>query len=86
MPFYPFLGQGSPTKIDYRKNQIGYYGYGYQLILTSLLEDLDAAALGMLQQATAEVLKTMAEGICPGSCAQSWREVPPSLHWHRTTG
>ena len=32
MPFYPFLGEGSPTKIDYRKKGT--------LILTSLLEDL----------------------------------------------
>ena len=32
MPFYPFLGEGSPTKIDYRKRGT--------LILTSLLEDL----------------------------------------------
>ena len=29
MPFYPFLGEGSPTKIDYRTK-----------ILTSQLEDL----------------------------------------------
>ena len=29
----PFVGEGSPTKIDYKK-------IGYQLILTSLLEDL----------------------------------------------
>ena len=32
MPFYPFLGEGSPAKIDYREGT---------LILTSLLEDLD---------------------------------------------
>ena len=32
VPFYPFLGEGSPTKIDYRKKGT--------LILTSLLEDL----------------------------------------------
>ena len=32
MPFYPFLGEGSPTKIDYRKKGT--------LILASLLEDL----------------------------------------------
>ena len=32
MPFYPILGEGSPTKIDYR--QMG------TLILTFLLEDL----------------------------------------------
>ena len=32
MPFYPFLGEASPTKIDYRKK--------HTLILTSLLEDL----------------------------------------------
>ena len=32
VPFYPFLGEGSPTKIDYRKK--------VTLILTSLLEDL----------------------------------------------
>ena len=32
MPFYPFLGEGSPTKIDYRKKGT--------LILTPLLEDL----------------------------------------------
>ena len=31
VPFHPFLGEGSPTKIDYRKST---------LILTSLLEDL----------------------------------------------
>ena len=33
VPCYPFLGEGSPTKIDYRK-KVG------TLILTSLLEDL----------------------------------------------
>ena len=32
VPFYPFLGEGSPAKIDYRKKGT--------LILTSLLEDL----------------------------------------------
>ena len=32
MPFLPFLGEGSPTKIDYRQKGA--------LILTSLLEDL----------------------------------------------
>ena len=32
VPFYPFLREGSPTKIDYRKMGT--------LILTSLLEDL----------------------------------------------
>ena len=32
MPFYSVLGEGSPTKIDYRKKGT--------LILTSLLEDL----------------------------------------------
>ena len=31
MPFYPFWGEGSPTKIDYRKKKVG------TLILTSLL-------------------------------------------------
>ena len=33
VPFYPFLGEGSPSKIDYRK-KVG------TLSLTSLLEDL----------------------------------------------
>ena len=33
MPFYTFLEEGSPTKIDYRKKGT--------LVLTSLLEDLD---------------------------------------------
>ena len=33
MPFYPLLGEGSPTKIDY-SNKVG------TLILTSLLDDL----------------------------------------------
>ena len=33
VPFYPFLGEGSPTKIDYRKK--GTH------ILNSLLEGLD---------------------------------------------
>ena len=33
VPFYPILGEGSPTKIDYRKKS-------GTLILTSLLEDL----------------------------------------------
>ena len=32
--FYSLLGEGSPTEIDSRKK------LGYQLILTSLLEDL----------------------------------------------
>ena len=35
MPFYPFLGEGAPTKIDYRKKLVPW-----TLILTSLLEDL----------------------------------------------
>ena len=35
VPFYPFLGEGSPTKIDYRKKRV------HTLILTSLLEDLE---------------------------------------------
>ena len=35
MPFYPFLGEGSPTKIDYRKQGT--------LILTSIVEDLEDA-------------------------------------------
>ena len=35
VPFYPFLGEGSPTKIDYRRKGT--------LILTSLLEDLGKA-------------------------------------------
>ena len=35
MPFYPFLGEGSPTKIDYRrKKKKG------TLILASVLEDI----------------------------------------------
>ena len=33
VPIYPFLGEGSPTKIDYRKKGT--------LLLTFLLEDLD---------------------------------------------
>ena len=33
VPFYPLLGEGAPTKMDYRK-KVG------TLILTSLLEDL----------------------------------------------
>ena len=32
MPFYPFFGEGSPTKINYREKGT--------LILTSLLQDL----------------------------------------------
>ena len=40
MPFYPFLGEGSPTKIDYSKKGT--------LILTSLLEDLVTLDLGLL--------------------------------------
>ena len=40
MPLFPFLGEGSPTKMDYRKK------IGYQLILSSLLEDLDKGAKG----------------------------------------
>ena len=43
MPFYQllptFLGRVSATKIDYRKEKIGY-----QLILTSLLEDTGMAS------------------------------------------
>ena len=41
VPFYPFLGQGSPTKIDYR-TRTG------TLIPTSLLEDLVAQILTRL--------------------------------------
>ena len=37
MPFYPFLGEGSPTQIDYRKKGT--------LILTSPLEDLHEPGL-----------------------------------------
>ena len=33
MPFHPFLGEGSPTKIDRKKGT---------LILTSLLKNLDS--------------------------------------------
>ena len=36
MPSYPFLGEGSPTKIDYRKKGT--------LILNTLLEDVAAIA------------------------------------------
>ena len=36
------VGEGSPTKIDYRKKKSGY-----NLILTSLLEDLDKVVMGM---------------------------------------
>ena len=39
MPFYPFFGEGSPAKIDYREK------IGYHLILTSPLEDLDIFSL-----------------------------------------
>ena len=39
MPFYTFLGEGSPTKLDYRKKGI--------LILTSLLEDLGLVVWGL---------------------------------------
>ena len=35
VPFYPFLGEGSPTKIGYRKKK-------GTLFLTCLLEDLDS--------------------------------------------
>ena len=46
MPFYPFLGEGSPTEIDYRKKGT--------LILTSLLEDL--VKVGTHQKARLGVL------------------------------
>ena len=36
VPFYPFLGGGSPTQIDYRKKGT--------FIVTSLLEDLELAS------------------------------------------
>ena len=36
MPFYPLLGEGSPTKIDNKEKQSRIY----QLVPTSLLEDL----------------------------------------------
>ena len=44
MPFYPLLGEGSPTKIDYSKKGT--------LILASLLEDLAefASGKGMLSE------------------------------------
>ena len=45
MPFHSFLGEGSPTKIDYRKKGA--------LILTSLLENL-----GMYSTETCLVLFT----------------------------
>ena len=37
MPFYPFWGEGSPTKSDCRKKDT--------LILTSLLEDLEGVSM-----------------------------------------
>ena len=37
VPFYPVFGEGSPTKIDYRKKGT--------LVLSSLLEDLDLLAI-----------------------------------------
>ena len=40
VPFYPFFGEGSPTKIDYRKKG--------SLILSSLLEDLATVARCLL--------------------------------------
>ena len=36
VPFYPFLGEGFPTKTDYRKKGT------LIIILTSLLQDLEA--------------------------------------------
>ena len=47
MPFYHFLGEGSPTKIDYRKKGT--------LILTSLLEDLDQSLNLLVASSPAEV-------------------------------
>ena len=44
MPLYPFLGEGSPTKIDYSTPKKG------TLILTSLLEDLDEASVGLAKK------------------------------------
>ena len=38
VPFYPFLGEGSPTNIDYRKKRRKKERTG-TFILTSLLED-----------------------------------------------
>ena len=38
VPFYPLLGDGSPTKLDYGKKGT--------LILTSLLEDVGNSPLG----------------------------------------
>ena len=38
VPFYPFLGEGSPTEIDYRKQGT--------LILTSLLQDSHLGGIG----------------------------------------
>ena len=42
VPFYPFFGQGSPTKIDVLK-KVG------TLLLTSLLEDLVAFSVSTLE-------------------------------------
>ena len=39
MPFYPFFGEGPPTKIDYRKKS-------GTLVLTSLLEGLVGVGWG----------------------------------------
>ena len=39
VPFYPFLGEGSPTQINYRRKG--------DLILSSLLEDLVSDKLGV---------------------------------------
>ena len=44
MPCYPFLGEGSPTKIDYRKKGI--------LILTSLLKDLEVVVRQLTKRLT----------------------------------
>ena len=52
MPFYSFLGEGSPNKIDYRKKGT--------LILTSLQEDLVGPTFGFQNVQTESWLKLQA--------------------------
>ena len=61
LPFYPFVGEGSPTKIDYRKKGT--------LMLTSLLEDLVEGRQGESQDTSPN--GTLLEFAC--SLAQSKR-------------
>ena len=63
MPFYPFLGEASTTKIDYRKKST--------LTLSSQLEDLGSFTLLFLRQVETHLAQQLSFGELAGSSAKS---------------